>query len=493
MRRHYLAMSAGAVASKLLGALREILMARYFGTGAVSDAYRVSLTATLSPVHLLTTHVVQTCFIPLYRRCRAEDPQRAAALYELLLLFFTVLSLLLAAALFLWARPIVELLVPGFDPARKSIALAMLRIMSLGVPPYIYAALLASLGAAQKDFLIPSLRPGLQNLGMLIMIVVAALGQRPVLAAYGFTGTYWFLAIGGTILLRRRNELPSLWVLPRAWIAELAALLWQPLRPLLAYSALLQGCLLVERHLASLIGAGTIAAIDYARFVTESAFALLIVPLGLVGLTHFADLAHRDLEARTDRVLGILFLALLPASAFLVVNGRELLSLLYERGQFDTQSLDLTTRALWGLGAGLWAVSASAFLRSVLHARMRNGEVLRGEGLAAVLNLSFILLTYRHLGILALGLGPSIGALAALLFYVRRIKLRLPAASRAFFLLLAAVAPYLLLAVLGTRLAPGRVGFFCQILLALLYWGGWTWACRPLQDLLAARAARSGP
>ncbi|MBD3235820.1 MAG: hypothetical protein GF330_03875, partial [Candidatus Eisenbacteria bacterium] len=432
MRRHYLGMSGGAVASKLLGALREILLARFFGTGAVSDAYRASLTATLSPVHLLTTHLVQTSFIPLFRRCHGEDPERAAALYRILLLCFVALGLLLGALLFLGAEAIVGVLVAGFDAQRQAIARAMLRVMALGVPPYLYCALLSSLGAAQRDFLIPSLRPGLQNVGMLVMITVAALAERPVLAAYGFTITYWALALGATLLLRRRGELPAPAAgVPRAWIGELLARLWQPLRPLLGYSALLQASLLIERHLSSRVGDGTIAALEYARFVTESAFALLIVPLGLVGLSHFADLRDDELAARAERILGLLLLALIPVSAFLVINGRELLSLLYQRGAFDARSLELTTRALLGLGAGLWIVSASAFLRGVFHARMRNHEVLRAEGWGIALQVGFLLLTYRVLGILALGLGPAVAALVALAIYARRSRLCLRAGWRA--------------------------------------------------------------
>ncbi|MFH1143561.1 MAG: hypothetical protein V1774_03365 [Candidatus Eisenbacteria bacterium] len=49
LRTPYLQLSGGAVASKVLGAAREILLARFFGTGAVADAYRSGLTLTLSP------------------------------------------------------------------------------------------------------------------------------------------------------------------------------------------------------------------------------------------------------------------------------------------------------------------------------------------------------------------------------------------------------------------------------------------------------------
>ena len=126
VRRPYLQMSGGAFISKLLGGIREILMARFFGTGVVTDAYRGSQTLVLSPIHLLTTHLLQTCFIPLYVRGRKEREAEATTLFYLLLAGLVAIGLVLAAALFIWARPITELLLPGFDPARQETATQMI-------------------------------------------------------------------------------------------------------------------------------------------------------------------------------------------------------------------------------------------------------------------------------------------------------------------------------------------------------------------------------
>jgi len=484
VRRHYLQMSGGAVVSKILGGFREILLARFFGTGYVADAYRASLTLTLSPVHFLTTHAVQTCFIPLYSRYRAQSPERAAALFQCLLLLFAVVGILLGLGLYISARPLVELLLAGFDPARKSMAFVMLRIMSLGVPAYIYCALLGSLGAAQKDYFVPSVRPGLQNLGMIITIVLAALTKRPALAAYGFAGTYWVLAIGATALLLARGEIATTWHLDRRLAAELTRALWKPLRPLLLLSGLLQGNLLVERYISSLVGAGTVASMDYARFVTETTHALVLVPLGLVSLSYFADLGLAEMHRKAERVLTLLWLLLLPVSAFLAINADGLVRLLYMRGAFDATSLRMTSRALLGFSVGLWAVGGAHFLRNVLHARMQNTTVLRGEGLAVLVNIAFTLLCYRSLGILALGLGPSLAALCALLYYLRSLRLPGPRVPRTFGLLVLAMPPYLLTAWLGRGWLSGTAGLLAQFLWAGLYWGSWALANRHLRGVL---------
>ncbi len=481
-RRSTLGMGVGALASKALGLVREVLLARFFGTGPVTDGYRASLTLALSPVHLLTTHAIQTCFIPLYTRLRGQDRRRADGLFQGVLLLFLGAGLALAAVLFGGAGWLSRTLLPGFDAERQQLTAAMLRIMALGVPPYIYCTLLSSLGAAQRDYRLPTIRPGVQNLGLLVMILAAVAAGRPVLAAYGFTLTYWLLAAVATGMLAARRELPSGWHLPRADLAPLWRSFWVPLRPLLLLSLMIQANLVIERLLSSLVGGGTVAAMDYARFITETTHALMLMPLGLVSLTRFAELPPERLRETTDRVLSLIFLLLVPISVFLTVSGGPLIGLLYERGAFDSLSHETTRRALLGLGAGLWAVGGAYFLRNVLHARMENGRVLRAEALAVALNVAFVLLTYRRLGILALGLGPSIGALGALAVYYGRLGYGGARAPRRLLLLLAGAVPCAAVSWwLRGVAASAWAAFAVQLGWAGLFWAGWVIAVPSLR------------
>jgi murein biosynthesis integral membrane protein MurJ len=487
-------MSVGALVSKGLGLVREVMLARYFGTGPVADAYRSALTLTLSPAHLLTTHTIQTCFIPLYTRMRGEDPARAAALFQGLLAIFLGAGLLLGVGLLAGAGILAKALLPGFDPDRQALTAAMLRIMALGVPAYIYYTLLASMAAGQRDYTLPIYRPGLQNLGLLAMIIVAVALHQPVLAAYGFTLTYVVMAVAGTWLLRARGQLPVTWHLRRRDFGQLAGAFWRPLRPLLWLSLLVQAGILVERFLSSLVGPGTVAALDYARFITETTHALLLMPLGLVSLARFADVSEEHLRETADRLLTLMMLLLVPVSVFLVVAGGPVVQVLYERGAFDRLSQQATHLALVGLGAGLWAVSGAYFLRNVLHARARNGVVLVGEGLAVAVNVAFVLCTYRRLGILALGLGPSLGALAALGFYVHRLDLRAGTSLARLGLMLGGTLPYGAIALaLQPRVGSGWPQVLAQGAWAIVFWSLWIGAFPALRNTLHTlrRTARS--
>ncbi len=493
MKKQYIRLSGGGVASKILGALREIVLARSFGTGVVADAYRGSLSLTLSPVHLLTTRVVQTSFLPLYARYAREDMEKARVLFFSLLAGFLAFGVILGIALYGGAGALIAVVLRGFDPERTSVAAAMLRVMALGVPFYIYCSVLGALGGARNDFTIPSLRPGLQNLGMLVAILLAARFGRPVIAAAGFTAAYIVLAAIATFHLSRKRLFPSRRRLNGALLGEVWLSLYRVARPLLVLSVLIEGNILIERYVASLLGPGRVATVDYARFITETIHFLFTVPLGLLGLSLFAKLDEKEVRSKAGFLLGILSAALIPASAFLLVNGRAVAALLYMRKAFDLDSLALTERALLGFSASLWLFSAGFLLQRILNARMANATVLRGEALSIAANVTFNLLFYRRLGVLIIGLGLGAGSLLSFTYYLWKLKPERLLAMKAILIPLAAAPLY----VVGARAARRFSGvdppsLLWQIPLALLFWGIVLLSLGDLRRAVAASLSRKG-
>lgn len=58
---------SGNMLSKVLGLVREVLMAKFFGTGDVNGAYRIAQTGTLVPINFMTSDSLNSAFIPLYK------------------------------------------------------------------------------------------------------------------------------------------------------------------------------------------------------------------------------------------------------------------------------------------------------------------------------------------------------------------------------------------------------------------------------------------
>jgi putative peptidoglycan lipid II flippase len=188
-------------------------------------------------------------------------------------------------------------------------------------------------------------------------------------------------------------------------------LFWQRLRPLLLIPVILQGSIAVERAVGSLLGVEVVAATEYARYVVDSCMSLLAAPLGLAGLAAFARMASTEVGGGLRRLIPPVLLVTVPMSAILCVNSRGIVTLLYARGEFNQQAVDVSATLLLGFALGIWAQVLGYALVKVLNARAATFPVATimaaSFGAAAALNL----LLYRHLGPITLGVSASVGGL----------------------------------------------------------------------------------
>src|SRR6266508_3657887 len=293
MARVFLRLVLGGMAGKVLGLLRETLLAALFGAGRVVAANRVALTATFIPVNFFTADALSAGFLPLYVRYRKEGSAMASALYRGVRLVLAALSLLLMVVLLLGADIWVGLLAPGFDSETAHIA---------------------ATGAAYVS------------------------GQVALLA-WGFTLSYVVLCGWAMFWVRRRGYLddgPASAAEPAPQLAYRVAIaeFWRRLRPLLLVPLVLQGSIAVERVVGSLLGVEVVAATEYSRFVVDSCMALLAAPLGLAGLASFAKMEAGEVADGLRRLIPPVLLVTIPLAMILCIDSRGITNLLYARGRF---------------------------------------------------------------------------------------------------------------------------------------------------------------
>src|SRR6266540_4046496 len=240
MARVFLRLVLGGMAGKVLGLLRETLLAALFGAGRVVAANRVALTATFIPVNFFTADALSAGFLPLYVRYRKEGSAMASALYRGVRLVLAALSLLL----------MVGLLAPGFDSETAHIAATMLRVAALGVPCYLQYSLYALVALAHDDVRPINLRPSVQSIGLIGATGAAYVSGQVALLAWGFTLSYVVLCGWAMFWVRRRGYLddgPASAAEPAPQLAYRVAIaeFWRRLRPLLLVPLVLQGSIAV--------------------------------------------------------------------------------------------------------------------------------------------------------------------------------------------------------------------------------------------------------
>lgn len=405
---------AGNLISKLLGFGREIIIAALFGTGQTIGAFRIAQAGTAVPINFLTSDSLNSAFIPLYIQYKKESITKAESLFFALVGLFSFFSILITLGLWFAAGPWVTLLAPGLEQGTASLAESMIKIMGLGIPFYIISALFNFLSVANNDFSPMAARPIVQNIGLIGGALLAYITSEPLMFAWSFPASFAAFSFWNIW----RTFTTKLVVLPTSFnwpeCSDLLKAFWKTLRPLLLLPFFLQGNIVVERMVASLIGLAAISSLDYARFVTETMILLISVPIAFAGLSRWSGLKAEALHKHLTKILTTMLIIAIPASLFLSINASLVVHALYVRGAFDAESAKITTEILFGTTIGLWAQVIGYVLIKGLNAQLRNRAVLWVMIAALLANVVFNLSMYSYLGATTLGLGNSAYGLALL-------------------------------------------------------------------------------
>jgi putative peptidoglycan lipid II flippase len=413
----------GGLTGKVLGIARELLSAALFGTGPIAAAYRLAQAAFLIPLHGFLSDAFGAGFTPAYSRIRANEIERSrtlfAGMHAIVLVVSVVVGLLMAIFALRWVR----LLAPGFGAETAALASQMVVIMSLAMPFYALTALYASAGLAEGKPQIAATRASVQSVGLILGTLLAWYTGSALFIAAGFLLAYLALTARGLTSALSQGMRP--WPRRTEWAAVRALTLpvWRSVRVLMLVPILLQVHFIIERRVASLVGADAVAALDYVRFLSDTAVLLLAVPIGLAGLGTMPQLTEarfRELAARSMRML--LYIGV-PLSLALVLHAKLAVQIVFARGAFDAASVERTATILQTLAVGLWAQLIGYAGAKFLSARHRNRSLI-GIYLSAVsCNVLLNVALYRTMGAAALGIASAANSLVFGLLVLKSLGL----------------------------------------------------------------------
>lgn len=399
-------LALGALASKFLGLLREVAMARTFGASVIADSFRGSVSAVLLPLGPLLNESTPAILIPMCRAWARED-RGARELAEM------VIALALTATAFMglvqWSGAWwVSFIVGGFSPEAQKLVLEFIRVMASMMPAAVVLNCLAAADIAQGRSRISAVRAGVINVFVTTGIVAYAVTGKLGFLPWSFAVSFNAIAVWGLWLLRREGSLRFSGVSVRGVGASWREFM-RRLRPLLAQPIVEQLHGWTERFVASGLVVGTLASLDYARTLTESAALIVAQPLGMAVL--YKGAMPDDTRTVLALSAGVLAVAL-PASLYLALFAQDIVRIVFQRGAFDDAALLLTSGSLRGIAAGLWALTLGFILLRLLNNAGRNG-LAAGLLAAAFLTNAGMSLIAGHIagpggyGSLWLGLGEA--------------------------------------------------------------------------------------
>ena len=345
--------------SRPLGFIREAVQAALFGASRLTDAFLVAYNLPEMIQTLFFSGVLSNFFVPVITRYR-EHKDELSTIFSLALNGSLIIALFLAGVCYTSATGLMTIAAPGLTGDDHTLAVFLFRFM---LPMLVLHCLLAVMKGTLNS-LDHYAMPEYAGVFFNLVLIVCTLTLAPT---YGITS----LAIGvvaGSIL----QVLVQLPALRRHGIRYRPTLAFShpALREMggLALGAFIATAVVpinafVARAMASTLPEGSISALAYAFRVFLLPVSLIAVPVYTVLLTELSS-AHNEGQLETFKKqaasgLSLLFAVALPAMAVLIVLAVPITRLLYERGQFISEDVMMTSQALMAYGLGVLAYGTS--------------------------------------------------------------------------------------------------------------------------------------
>jgi len=415
--------------SRVLGFLRDMLVALAFGAGPVTDAFFVAFRIPNILRRLLAEGALATAVIPVFTeyavtRSREELVRMLAAVLAAALAVLSIVTIVGVIA----APWIVSVIAPGFaeDPGQRHLAVQLTRVMF----PYLILVGLAAFAMgvlnSQGRFFVAALGPAISNVGMIVCVLALARHVDPPILSLAIGvlvgGVGQFVvqvpslrAVG--LLVRPSRDLrhPAL-----ARVAHL-------LLPAVFGLAAVQVSVFVNTLLASLLPSGSISFLYYADRVMEFPLGVFGIALASASLPAMSrQAAEGDVRGVASTVNFALRLATyisLPATIGLVVLSAPITRLLFERGRFNAADTSATAVALVWYAVGLVGFAGARIAAQSFYAVAEPGTAVKLGVVSIVANLLAAVLLMGPMGHAGLAAASSFGAyvnLGGLLWAARR-------------------------------------------------------------------------
>ena len=385
--------SGMTLVSRILGLLRDVVLARFFGASLIMDAFLVANRIPNMLRRFFAEGAFSQGFIPVMARYREKHEHEDAREFVDSIAGTLGLILFLVTLVGVIAAPILVLIVaPGFVGAGGDFDLATL-MLRFTFPYLFFVSLTAFAGGILNTygrFGVPAFTPVILN----VVLIAAAIWWSPRLEEPGMALAYAVFIAGACQLVFQLPFLARIRALPRPKWAPRHEGVRRAVRlmvPAIFGSSVAQINVLIGGIIASMLGVGSISYLYFADRLMEFPLGLFGIALATVTLPYLSRLWANDSRDEFSRTLDwsmkLAMLIAVPAAVGLFVLAEPLVVSLFYRGEFDEHAVRMTTLALQAYAVGLVGFSFVKILAPAFFAREDTKTPVRIAVIALAVNL----------------------------------------------------------------------------------------------------------
>ena len=408
--------------SRLLGYLRDILIAVFLGASIYADAFFVAFRLPNTFRRLFAEGVFNAAFIPSYAEAKLKNKHEGKKFADdvLNLLVIVLLGIVLLVEIF--TPTVVYLIAPGFieETIKFDLAVALTRITF----PFLFFVSLASFFSGilntNNRFAAAAAAPIILNIFLILSLVISNFlnlnFETNLSYAVSLAGLFQLIFL---IFFTKRYYKPTISF--KITISSKIKFFLKKLLPSIFSSGVTQINILVGTIIAS-FEASAVSYLYYADRIYQINLAIAGIAIGTVALPELSKNIKKGKIARAMRMqnksLELCLLLSLPASFGLIIASHEIVSALFGYGSFSEENVILTAQALKYFGFGVPAFALIKILSNFLFARDNTKVPFYISAFIVFLNILISILYFKEVGFIIIPLATSISTWIGVLIYL---------------------------------------------------------------------------
>ena len=381
------------IVSKLCGFVRDMITANYFGTGVESDAYTASYSLFYLPIFLFNSCITST-LVPMYVQAKKDGGDTEANRFGSgAFNLFGLAAIIIAAVMFIFAEPLVNILYSGFEPEKLALTAKLTRIMLISLVFNVTSIVMSSILNAKEKFIAGQLT----GFPLSIACIIAAVFFSE---KFGITALAWGVFASG--VLQVVVQLPFFFgwfrYSPNFNVTDPRFRKLMVLAgPALLSMAVSELNHMIDHWLASGLAEGSMTALNYGYRLITFITGILVVPITTIVFSKFSKMAangDRDgMLATIRRCVEVLALMIVPVIAICAVMNKDVIRFAYGSGAFDERSVAMTSGAFLFYVIGVLSFGLRDLMNRSFHAMKDTKTPFRVACVVVALNiaLNFIL------------------------------------------------------------------------------------------------------
>ena len=414
------------LAFKVVAFVKQAFIAYYFGATIETDAYFIAW-GFVTGISEAVIKAIGISVVAIYTSYRINKGKEVASKLINALLEVTFPCFIIIAGIIIICAPVIgKLIAPSYEGDVALLVVSFLRILA---PVLIFSGVQMIFGAmldSYKSFFIPRLESFFYSVLVILSCFFLSKALRVnalVLAQYVSSGIFLILLLISIsrfhkFFFTKISDEPEL---KRIFLTAV---------PMIVGNSALQINQMVDKAITSGLGDGTTSALYYCHILYECVVNIVIANLGNVMFANFAEMVAKGEKEKVretlTRAINTLICILIAITIITIVFAKDIVSIVYLRGNFTYEAMILTATALIGYAISFVFVAVRDLSVQSMFAFADTKHPMIANVIAIAINICFSILLSRYIGILGVAVATSISTVVGMIMDGFFLKKKLP-------------------------------------------------------------------